>query len=96
MADPSIFITSDVKTVTLAGTQETLVAASTPCNKVILQALAANGGMIYVGGSDIAAGEGHELDARETLTLDIDDAFKVWVDTSNSGDKVSFIILGGN
>lgn len=95
MPNPSTFIQSGVKLVTTAGTQETLAASSTPCNEVVIQALAANIGMVYVGGANIAAGEGVELDAREGLSLDIDDLLKVWVDVEMDGEGVSFVYIGG-
>ena len=95
MANPSTFITDGVKTVATAGTQETLVSGSTPCNEVIIQALATNASDVFIGGSTIAAGRGVALGAGEVLTLGLDDAFKVWVDVTVNGQGVSYITLGG-
>ena len=95
MNGPNTNISSGSRDVAVAGTQVTLVAASTPCREVIIQAKAANTDFIYVGGSDIAAGAGVQLDAREAVTLDIHDAFAVRIDAGVSGEGVTYIILGG-
>ena len=95
MPNPNTNLISGNRNVTTAGTQVTLVTASIPCREVVIQAKATNTDYIYVGGSDIAAGDGVQLDAREGLTLDVDDAFKVWIDAGVSGEGVTYIILGG-
>lgn len=95
MDNPNTNIVSGSRVVTAAGTQVTLTAASIPCREVVIQAKAANTDFIYVGGSDIAAGAGIQLDAREGVTINIDDAFKVWIDAGVNGEGVTYIILGG-
>ena len=94
----------DVKTVTIpaslvygqttigtAGTDVTLGSSSTFVIGVTVKALAGNGGLIYVGLEGVAAGTGFELSAGEQIFIPITNRATVWVDTSNSGDKVSYL-----
>ena len=90
---PPDTITDGAKTVTTAGTAETLVAASTPAKIVILTALTGNAGIMWIGGSTVADGRGVPLTPRQSVTLQIDDLQKVYLDTDNSTDGVSYVAL---
>lgn len=90
-------ITSGRKTVSSAGTAETLVATSTPCNEVIITAESDNTGTIAVGGADVVATSGSEkgsiLASGESMVLTVNDAQLVYLDASVSGDGVAYNIL---
>lgn len=82
------------KEVTTAGTAETLVASSTPCTKVNIQAEKNNTGIICVGGSSVVAAEatrrGIALGAGQTITIEIDDLVKLYLDSTVSTDGVTY------
>lgn len=84
------------KVVAAAGTQEALVASSTPALWVVITAAPANAGNITVGASDVdATGDaeaGLTLDAvQSTPLLPVTDLKDLWVDATDNGDEVGFI-----
>ena len=87
-------IVSGRKTVTAAGTAEPLVAASTPCEKVDIQAELDNTGEIVVGGSGVIAAAGTRkgiaLRAGDSYTLEIDDVTDIYIDATVNGEGVTF------
>lgn len=91
-------LTDGRKTVTVAGTPVQLVSSETPCAAVIVQALRTNAGHIAVGGANVKLTAGSEagisITAGQPLTLDVNDARRVWIDADNSGEGVSYTILG--
>lgn len=82
-----------VTTVTAAGTDEVL-AGSTACKRVTIQAQTDNTGKIAVGASGVdatvATGDGVLLDAGDVFELDIDDLSKIYIDATVSGDGVRY------
>lgn len=92
----SIFtaITSGRKIVATAGTRETLVAATTRARRVEITAETDNTGIIVVGGSSVVAAlatrVGTPLNAGDTMTIEIDDLQKIYLDTTVSGDGVTY------
>ena len=70
---------------------------TTPCNAVILQALYSNGANIMVGGSDVditdGSEKGIELVPGETMTLYVRILTPIFIDSSTSGNGVSFLIM---
>ena len=82
------------KEVTVAGTAEAL-AASTACVSVTIQAEFNNTGIILVGGASVVAAEGTRqgiaLSAEDSITINIDDLSKVFLDTTVATDGVTFI-----
>jgi len=78
-------------TVTTAGTRVALSGASVAVQGVVIQALASNTGIIYVGSSTVAAANGYELVGGQAIGLAIDDLSKVYIDASVNGDGVSFL-----
>ena len=82
------------KTIDSAGTAETLTAASTPCTKVTITAEADNTGVIVVGGSSVVAAlgtrQGTPLNAGQSYTVEIDDLVKIYLDSTVSGDGVTY------
>lgn len=90
------------KNITTAGTRETLVSSPTPCKRVIITArydndTNSNMGIVVVGGSTVVAAQagrrGTPLIPGQTIDIAIDDAQKVYIDSINNGDGVTFIIL---
>lgn len=88
-------IVSGRKVVTTAGTRVTLVSSSTPCKKIDIVAETDNTGVIVVGGSGCIAAlstrEGVPLSAGQPYSLEIDDAQDVYLDSTVSGDGVTFV-----
>jgi hypothetical protein len=88
-------IVSGRKVVVTAGTRERLVASSTPCKKVDIVAEVDNTGTIVVGGSGciatLATREGIPLSAGQPYSLEIDDANDIYLDSTVSGDGVTFV-----
>jgi hypothetical protein len=89
-------ITSGRKVVSSAGTAEPLVAASTSCKKVDIQAETDNTGVIAVGDSAVIASAatrtGVALAKGQFYSIEIDDAAKIYLDTTVNGDGVTYNI----
>lgn len=88
-------IQSGRKVVTTAGTRVTLVSSSIPCKKVDITAETDNTGVIVVGGSGVIASlstrEGNPLTAGQPYSFEIDDLQKIYIDSTVSGDGVTFV-----
>lgn len=90
-------IVSGVKAVTAAATPEAIVATSTPCMWVYVEApdtdippgplLAANTGNVWVGSSD---GPVHKLEPGEGMGFDVTDAQQIVVRVAVDGEGVAF------
>lgn len=82
------------KTVAAAGTAEPLVASSTPCEKVDIQAELDNTGAIVVGGSGVIAAadtrKGVALNAGNSYCIEIDDVAKIYIDATVNGEGATF------
>jgi len=78
------------KTVTTAGTRVTL-AASQAVKSVVIKALAANTGIIYVGDGSVASTTGFALAAGEIVSLDIANLATVNLDSSVNGEGVTYV-----
>jgi len=81
-----------------AGTRVQLSSISCPAKKVFVQAETDNGGIVVVGGSTVVAAlatrRGISLYARDdVLPLDIDDLNTVWLDSTVSGEGLTFVYL---
>lgn len=84
------------KTVSTAGTRETL-AASTTAKRVIITAETDNTGLVVVGGTAVVAAlatrQGTPLYAGDSVELDVDNLNDVNLDVTVSGDGVTFTYL---
>lgn len=82
-----------VKTVSTAGTDEVL-AGSTSCKKVVIQAQTDNTGLIAVGANGVdatvATGTGILLSAGDSIELEIDNLSDIYVDSTVSGEGVRY------
>ena len=78
------------QTVTTSGTCVALGSAE--CYRVHIRANSDNTGIVAVGGSAVTASPvtGVFLEAAESLTLDVDNLSKVYIDASIDGEGVSF------
>jgi hypothetical protein len=88
-------ISDGLKLVTTAATRETLVASTTACKAVAIQAKYSNTGQVAVGGSTVVAASGATrrgviLYPGDTVTLPIDDLVKVYLDVTVSGEGVNY------
>lgn len=85
------------KIVTAAATRQTLVDSSTPAKLVIITAETDNTGVIAVGGSTVVAllatRTGTPLLAGDSLLLDVDDLIDIYLDSTVSGDGVTYVYL---
>ena len=90
-------ITSGRKVVTTAGTRETLVASTTAAKLVIITAETDNTGVMAVGAVTVVAAVltrvGTPLLAGDSITLPVDDLVKVYLDSTVSGDGVTYVAL---
>lgn len=81
------------KIVTTAGTRVTL-ASSTACKRVTIVAETDNTGLIVVGGSTVVATlatrQGVPLNAGDSYEAEIDDLADIYIDSTVSGDGVTF------
>ena len=78
--------------VAVAGTQAAL-AGSTAVKTVTIRAFVSNTGLIYVGTTGVTSSNGFQLDASETVSLDIDNLSKIFLNAGVSGEGVSYIYL---
>lgn len=82
------------KTVAIAGTREPLVAVSTPVNSVIITALLENTEVVVVGANTVVAAEatrrGTPLSPGDSLSFDIDNLDKVYLDVIVNEQGVSY------
>ena len=77
---------------TVGVAQVQLVAASTPCKKgVLVKALSTNTDKVYVGKTGVTTATGYELTAGETITIEADNANKVYLIAGAAGQKVCWV-----
>jgi len=85
------------KTVTTSGTEVQLVASSTPCLEVTIQAELDNTNVVVVGDVNVVAAlatrQGIALSPGESITLVIDDVQKIYIDAITNGEGVTFTYL---
>ncbi len=77
-------------TVTTAGTRVVL-AGSTTVKSVTIKALAGNTGTIYVGSATVAAANGFQLAAGDTISIDLANLNTINIDSSVNGEGVSYL-----
>lgn len=86
-------LTSGTKTVTTSGTRVQLISTATECKRIDVVADSNNSGIIYVGGATTLASTitGIPLTPTGSYTFYITDVSNVYIDSTASGDKVSFV-----
>lgn len=94
-ADVAAALIDGRKTITTAGAAEA-IRSTLACKWVTVTALPTNTLDVQVGGSGVIANAGTQtgtpLAARETLTLPVDDAAKVFIDVLVNGEGVTFTV----
>lgn len=78
-------------TVTTAGTEVALAASQALQSGVRIKALAANTGIIYVGGNPVTNLTGYELAPGEEVFVEVDNLATVFIDASVNSQGVSWI-----
>lgn len=89
IASPTL-IYHNKKTVTTAGNRVAL-ASSQAVRSVCIKALITNTGYIYVGDSSLSSTNGFQLLAGDTVSLDISNLNTIYIDSSVSGEGVTYI-----
>ena len=69
------------------------MASTTAIKSVTVRAKSVNTGLIYVGSSIVASSNGFQLSSGETVSIDIDNLSKVYIDSAVNEEGVSFIYL---
>ena len=81
-----------VTTVPSPGTAVQL-ASNTATASITIRALSTNTGRIYVGTSSVSSANGFQLSASETVSLDLNNLNKIYLDADNSSEGVSYIYI---
>ena len=83
------------KTITTAGTDEALVAVSTPCKSLRIVALDINTGYVYVGIDGFCSATEYfaRLSAGQGVDIGFSDAILVHLDAAVSSEKVNYFIF---
>lgn len=89
---PYSVLGNGVKNVTTAGTAVQL-ATTTSSTTVTIRSKAANTGLIYVGTVSVSSSNGFQLSPSESVSLDIDNLSKIYIDAAVSGNGVTYIYL---
>ncbi len=76
-------------TVTTAGSRVNFVSLASL--SITIKALAGNTGLIYVGGNTVDSSNGFELSAGDSISLAIDNHDEIWIDSSVSGEGISYM-----
>lgn len=78
-------------TVTTAGTRVQL--ATNTCVSITIKALASNTGTIYVGNSTVSSTNGYQLAAGDSISADISNTNKFYIDSSVNGEGVTWLAV---
>jgi hypothetical protein len=83
------------KAVTSAGTPVQLTTSTSKLSTgVVVRAMAANTGKIYLGFSNtVSASTGYELSAGEAFPIEINTPSSIWIDASVNGEGVCFVLI---
>jgi hypothetical protein len=84
---------SNIRNVTTAGTRVQLTTTSTPILSVVIKARSGITGTIYVGNNAVASTNGFAIAVGESVSIEIDDLSKVWIDSSVSGEGVTYLYV---
>ena len=87
---------SGQKTVTAAGTAEILAASRQVNGPLMVKALAANTGLVFVGqvAGDVSVSTGMELAAGEVAIFsNVGNLAEIWVDSAVNGEGVAWLLL---
>jgi len=92
--DGAATVNNGTKAVTTPGTAECLVAVSTPCKRVFIQASSANTDIVAVGGSGVVADEatrqGIAIYPAQGMFLNVANLNLIYLDVIVAGEKCNF------
>lgn len=89
---PPNSIYSGVTNVTTSGTR-IILGSSTIIKSIVIKALNTNTGTIYVGNNTVNSTNGFPLLAGEAIPFDISNLNSVYIDSSISGEGVSYLAV---
>ena len=78
-------------TVTTAGTEVTLASSQAIKSGVTIKALSGNTGLIFVGANPVTSTTGLELNAKESVFLEVANLTTVYIDSAVNGEGVTYI-----
>ena len=93
IVEPTTGINDGNQVVAVAGTRVQLSIVSVTCKGVIIQSLSTNTGLIFIGGITVSNANGVELTAGESVSVDIDDLNKIYLDASVNGEGIKFTVV---
>ncbi|MCP4161769.1 MAG: hypothetical protein GY760_16980 [Deltaproteobacteria bacterium] len=79
------------KILATAGTAEPIVGVSTPSKAIVITALEANSGYIYVGGSTVTSSNGYILPSGGSIGEIISDLQYMYIVSEKDGDGVCYL-----
>lgn len=88
---PPTAVYNDAVNVTTAGTAVSLGSSQSLNDGVVIKANEANTGNIYVGDSSVSSSNGLVLEAGESVMVGIDDVSKVYIDSDNDGEGITYV-----
>lgn len=85
-------LTANVADVATAGTAVQL--PNVACSEVTIIAKKDNTGSIYVGDSGVSSSVyGAELEAKDSITIRVNNANLIWIDASGNGEGISYVAV---
>ena len=72
----------------------TVLGSALVCASVVVRALPANTGLVYLGDSAVTTSNGYELSAGDALGMDIDNVNLLYFDVDTNGEGVSWMAVG--
>ena len=78
-------------TVSSAGTEVTLASSQAITSGVTIKALSDNTGLIYVGANPVTSSTGFELNAKESVFLEVANLTTVYIDSAVNGEGVTYL-----
>ena len=85
--------TGGKRMVTIQGTPVGIKSASYPCDALVVKALHANAGEIYVGDSNVSSTTGYILQKDEWVSLSCSNAGSVYIDRNGGTQGVSYLLV---
>jgi len=78
-------------TVSTAGTEVTLASSQVITSGVTIKALSGNTGLIFVGANPVTSATGFELNAKESVFIEVANLTTIYVDSAVNGEGVTYI-----
>ena len=79
-------------TVSTPGSASALGVPTTTAS-ITIRALASNTGKVYVGTASVSSSNGFQLSPQETMSLDLNNLNKIWLDVDNAGEGVTYFYI---